>query len=126
MKVDIPKKKIKDTGERRIEKPPDSTRRQSVIPPKPKVNFNGSDWRIRRQHVGVRVDNGNEQEHGHYEVHYRQSVFKPFGFAWFKSTKGKSQSDFKDLRIQLINNNEVQLIGTRVIKSGSGEAESKG
>ena len=62
---------------------------------------------------------GSQQDSGHYEVHYRQSVFKPPGFQWYK--KDKSTMDFKSLNINIQNGNEVCIVGARITKDDDGE-----
>lgn len=67
---------------------------------------------------------GAQQDGGHYEVHYRASVFKPPNFNWSK--KDKAQTDFKGLQVNIVNGNEVYIAGTRIVKDDAGEQiESK-
>ena len=62
---------------------------------------------------------GATQDAGHYEVHYRASVFKPPYFNWYK--KDKASSDFKGLQVNIINGTDVYITGNRVTRDDTGE-----
>lgn len=110
---DSPPPKPRVTSEPAIERP--APEKKKVEPKR----FDANEFRIKRQQTGTKGTAGQTQDSGHYEVHYRASVFKPPNFAWYR--KDKAQSDFKGLCIQLQNNNEVCIVGTRVTKDEEGE-----
>lgn len=88
-------------------------------PPPQKRTIDPGEFRIKRQQMQNRGMPGSQQDSGHYEVHYRQSVFKPPNFQWYKRDKGSM--DFKALSIVIQNGNEVCIQGNRVTKDEDGE-----